>query len=145
MPAILFIAGKFEIISTGANKILPFATRYFYPRLAGAVLLAAMAAPVSAVVECAGIVDNLSLQMDTSGTVTLSLSGGPTYVYLCTVDGAGMNAVSPVVCRTMYNTLALAKITGKRVLIRFHNYNSCAAIQSWAPAGVLICTQLLLD
>lgn len=98
----------------------------------------------SASIDCAGDVTNLSLQLDTVGTVTLSLSGGPSYTYLCNVDGS-RNGVSPIVCRTMYATLVAAKAAGKKVSIRFHNYNSCSAIPAWADAGALGWTVLLTD
>lgn len=110
-----------------------------------ALMLLAMSLPAQAVVDCTGTVDNLSLHLDNSGTVTVSLSGGPSFVYLCTIDGVTTNGVSPAVCRSMYSTLALAKAMGKKVLIRFQNHTSCAAIPAWAQVGPLGWTQLLLD
>jgi hypothetical protein len=98
----------------------------------------------SAAIDCQGTVDNLSLDLSTSGVVTVSLSGGPSWVYLCTIDAAN-NGVSPTVCRTMYSTLALAKATGKKVLIRFYDHQSCTAIPSWAWAGQLGWTRVLID
>jgi hypothetical protein len=94
-------------------------------------------------VDCTGTVQTLSLQLDTQGIVTLSLSGGPTYTYLCAVDNT-FNGVSPTVCRTMYATLMTAKTTGEAVLIRFHDYSSCTAVPAWAAAGQLSWTMLLL-
>jgi hypothetical protein len=114
-----------------------------------AVLLACLIGNANAQVDCTGTVDNLSLNLNTTGTVTLSLSGGPSYTYLCNVEGAsgvaGLNGVSGPICKTMYSTLALAKATGKRVTIRFYNYATCAAVPSWGNAGTLGWTQLLLD
>jgi hypothetical protein len=110
--------------------------------------MAASATGSFATIDCTGTVENLSLQLNTVGVVTLSLSGGPTYTYLCQIDGvsgAGLNGVSPAVCKTMYSTLALAKATGKKVLIRFYNYDTCAAVPSWGNAGPVGWTQLLLD
>jgi hypothetical protein len=98
-----------------------------------------------AVVDCTGEVASLSLQLNTVGTVTLSLVGGPGYTYLCDVDGPGRNAVSATVCRTMYATLMTAKMTGKKVTIRFNDYNSCAAIPAWTNSGSLGWTELLKD
>lgn len=121
------------------------ARRYPWQRKLAALLLLAMSLPAQAVVDCTGTVDNLSLHLDNSGTVTVSLSGGPSFVYLCTIDGAGTNGVSPAVCRSMYSTLALAKSMGKKVLIRFYNHSACTAIPAWAQAGQLGWTQLLLD
>lgn len=107
--------------------------------------LALFSPGASAVIDCQGTVTNLSLDLNVNGTVTLSLSGGPSWVYLCTIDGSPTNAVSTTVCRTMYSTLALAKATGKRVLIRFYDHQSCSAIPPWAWAGNLGWTQVLLD
>lgn len=107
-------------------------------------LLISMHSNAYSQVDCAGTVDNLSLQMDTSGTVTLSLSGGPAYTYLCNVDGV-RNNVSPTVCRAMYATLATAKATGKKVSIRFYDYASCSAIPAWTNSGTLGWTVLLFD
>lgn len=101
------------------------------------VALTALVPNAQAVVDCTGTVTNLSLRLDTVGTVTLSLSGGPSWVYLCDVDGAGRNGVSPTVCRTMYASLMAAYQTGKPVLIRFYDHAACAAIPSWADAGAL--------
>jgi hypothetical protein len=98
----------------------------------------------SADVDCRGEVTNLSLQLDGNGQVTLSLSGGPNYTYLCSVD-AVRNGVSPTVCRMMYATLVTAKTTGKKVSIRFYNYNSCSAIPPWADSGTLGWTILLTE
>ena len=119
--------------------------RYRWRRGLAALMLLVMSLPANAVVDCTGTVDNLSLHLDNSGTVTVSLSGGPSYVYLCTIDGVTTNGVSPTVCRSMYSTLALAKSLGKKVLIRFYNHTSCAAIPAWAQVGQLGWTQLLLD
>jgi len=97
-------------------------------------------------VDCTGTVDNLSLQLNSVGTVTISLSGGPTATYLCDVDGtSARNGVSPTVCRTMFSTLLTAKTTGKKVLIRFQDYTSCSAVPAWANAGTVGWTQLLLN
>lgn len=92
---------------------------------------------VNAVVDCFGSVTNLSLQLSTYGTVTLSLSGGPSYTYLCNIDGSVMNGVSNKVCSTMYNTLLTAKAMNKKVTIRFYDHATCAAVPSWANAGSL--------
>ena len=97
-------------------------------RLASLLLVAVMSLPANAAVDCTGTVDNLSMHLDSTGTVTVSLSGGPSFVYLCTIDGPATNGVSPSVCRSMYSTLVLAKAMGKKVLIRFYNHTSCAAI-----------------
>ena len=96
-------------------------------------------------IDCIGEVTNLSLQLNTAGTITLSLSGGPSYTYLCDIDGAGRNGVSPAVCRTMYATLMTAKTTGKKVSIRFYDYNTCGSIPAWANSGNLGWTVLLTD
>ncbi len=97
-------------------------------------------------VDCTGTVTNLSLQLNSAGTVTLSLAGGPTYTYLCNVDGAtNRNGVSPTVCKTMYSTLMAAKVSGKKVLIRFYDHDSCTDVPAWGNAGRLGWTQLLLD
>lgn len=107
--------------------------------------LCACYAPANAVVDCTGSVTNLSLQMGAAGTITISLSGGPTYTYLCNVGDGNLNGVPPSVCKTMYATLIAAKSTNKRVLMRFYDYDSCAAVPSWGNAGALGWTQLLLD
>lgn len=99
----------------------------------------------SAAVDCAGEVTNLSLQLTSEGPVTLSLSNGPSYTYLCNIDGSARNGVSPTVCRTMYATLVTAKTTGKKVSIRFYDYNDCSAIPAWANSGSLGWTVLLTD
>jgi hypothetical protein len=90
-------------------------------------------------------VTNLSLQMGTAGTVTLSLSGGPTYTYLCNVGGGNLNGVSPSVCKTMYATLLAATAANKQMLMRFYDYDSCASVPSWGNAGNLGWTKVLLD
>jgi len=100
---------------------------------------------VQAAIDCTGTVTNLSLQMGTAGTVTLSLSNGPTYTYFCNVGEGNLNGVSPSVCRTMYATLLTAKATNKQVLIRFYDHDSCTAVPSWANAGALGWTKVLLD
>src|SRR5258706_11593266 len=110
--------------------------------LSGMLLVASNA---HSVVDCTGTVLNLSLALNATGEVTLSLSGGPTVTYLCTIDGPGLNGVSTAVCRSMYATLMAAKLTGKKVLIRFNDYNTCSAVPAWAPAGSVGWTQLLLD
>jgi hypothetical protein len=93
---------------------------------AALIALSLASGVASAAVDCTGTVDSLSLHLTTRGTVTLSLSGGPSFTYLCEVDGvagaAGLNGVSPAVCRTMYSTLALAKVSGKKVTVRFYDY-----------------------
>lgn len=97
-------------------------------------------------VDCVGTVDSLSMQLDSVGTVTISLSGGPSHTYLCDVDGtSARNGVSPAVCRTMFSTLLTAKATGKKVLIRFIDHSSCSAVPGWASAGRLGWTAFLLD
>jgi hypothetical protein len=101
-------------------------------------------AQAHAVVDCTGTVTNLSIQLDAYGTVTLGLSSGPAYTYLCLING-DYNGVAAIVCRTMYATLMSAKLSGKRVLIRFYDHATCAAVPNWAPAGSLGWTQLLLD
>ena len=101
-------------------------------------------APARALVDCTGTVTNLSVQLDTQGVVTLALSGGPNYTYICAINSE-QNGVAPVVCRTMYATLMAAKLAGKRVLIRFHDHSACASVPSWAWAGQLSWTQVLLD
>lgn len=117
-------------------------------RLASALLGAALslqAGRAEAVVDCTGQVSNLSLGLNVSGTVTLSLAGGPAWVYLCTTAGAPINGVATDVCKTMDATLLLAKATGKQVLIRFYEHESCTAIPPWAGAGTLGWTQVMLD
>ena len=114
-------------------------------RLLVAVALLSGFPLAQAQIDCTGSVTNLSLQLDTQGTVTLSLSGGPTFTYLCAVDGAGLNGVSPTVCRAMYASLLAAKTAGKRVLIRFYNYSTCASVPAWGNAGSVGWTQIALD
>ncbi|MBQ0935111.1 hypothetical protein [Ideonella paludis] len=96
-------------------------------------------------VDCTGAVTNLSLQLNAQGTVTLSLSGGPSMTYLCDIDGVGRNGVAPAVCRAMYASLLTAKTSGKKVLIRFYDYPTCAAVPAWGSAGALGWTQIALD
>jgi hypothetical protein len=109
-------------------------------------LIIALVAPHRALafVDCEGTVDTLSIQLNTTGMVTVSLSGGPAYTYLCAVDGT-LNGVSATVCRTMYATLVTAKTTGKRVLIRFNDYSSCSAVPAWNFSGTLGWTMVLTD
>ncbi len=94
-------------------------------------------------VDCTGKVDSLSLQLNRNGTVTLSLSGGPSYTYLCNIDGVEVNEVSFEVCKAMYSTLMAAKLANKEVGIRFYNYDSCDAVPSWGYPGRLGWTVLL--
>lgn len=103
------------------------------------------ALPARSAVDCKGSVSNLSVQLNAVGTITLSLSGGPTYTYLCNVGEGSLNGVSPSVCKTMYATLLTAKATNKQVNIRFYDYDSCSAVPSWGNAGALGWTQVLLD
>lgn len=97
-------------------------------------------------IDCVGNVIGLSLQMTTTGVVTVSLSGGPTAVYLCAVDGVAYNGVSPDVCKAMYSTLMAAKLSNKKMLIRFSgNYANCTSIPSWAAAPMHGWTSVLAD
>lgn len=108
------------------------------------ILLIVFGTPALAVVDCQGYVSGLSLQLNSEGTVTLSLSNGPSQTYLCNVDGV-RNGVSSTVCRTMYATLVTAKTTGKQVSIRFYDYNACNQVPAWASSGALGWTVLLMD
>lgn len=98
---------------------------------------------VKADVDCSGKVQHLSLALTTTGVVTVALEGGPTMVYLCAIDGPVYNGVSSEVCKAMYSTLMAAKLSGKKVLIRFYGQNSCA-LPGWTnyPVGW---TQVLAD
>lgn len=98
-----------------------------------------------AVVDCAGDITSLSLQLGAEGTIVLSLSGGPSHTYLCDIDGAGRNGVSPAVCRAMYASLMAAKVSAKKVYIRFYDYNTCSAVPEWGDAGTLGWTILFLE
>ena len=110
-----------------------------------AVPLLCLGVPGHAMVDCTGKVTNLSLQLGDTGTITLSISGGPTYTYLCDIAGGGRNGVAPEVCKAMYATLLAAKSMNRQVLIRFNDYSSCAAAPSWDAAGSVGWTQLMLD
>jgi hypothetical protein len=110
-----------------------------------ATALLVTSSSVPAAVDCVGLVTSLSLDLNASGTVTLSLAGGPSYTYLCNIDGTALNGVSPAVCRTMYASLLLAKTTGKRVSIRFYDHDSCVAVTPWANSGTLGWTIMALD
>jgi hypothetical protein len=114
-----------------------------------AIVVAAAAAyvggPAGAAIDCVGTVTNLSLQLSSAGTVTLSLSGGPSWTYLCDLSAGGRNGVPADVCKVMYATLVTAKATGKQVLIRFNDYDSCAAVPAWGNAGSLGWTRVMLD
>ena len=112
--------------------------------LAVAVCCFAWVAPARAYVDCTGTITNLSIQLDGYGTVTVGLSSGPNFSYVCAVNYA-LNGVDPVVCRTLYASLMAAKLAGKRVLIRFHDHESCTSIPNWTNAGQLSWTQMLLD
>jgi hypothetical protein len=96
-------------------------------------------------IDCTGTVESLSVQLSTHGTITLSLSGGPSYVYICNLDGATANGVSFETCKAMYSTLLAAKLSGKKMKIRFYGYESCGSVPSWAYPGALGWTQVLLD
>jgi hypothetical protein len=111
--------------------------------LAVAVGCLAWIAPARAV-DCTGTITKLGLQLDGNGIVTLGLSSGPGASYICAIN-YDLNGVAPVVCRTLYATLMAAKLAGKSVLIRFHDYSSCASIPNWTEAGQLSWTQQLLD
>jgi hypothetical protein len=95
-------------------------------------------------VDCTGTITNLSLQMDGGGIVTLGLSSGPSYSYICSTV-ADYNGVPAGLCRTMYATLVAAKLAGKRVMFRFYSHATCAAVPNWAAPGQLGWNQLLLD
>lgn len=114
-------------------------------KIAATVALLVGTLSTHAAIDCAGTITNLSLQMGAEGTVTLSLSEGPSYTYLCDIASSGRNGVSPTVCRAMYATLLASKFSGKRVLIRFNDYPSCGSVPSWGNAGSLGWTQLVLD
>lgn len=100
--------------------------------------------PGHAVVDCTGTITNLSVHLDGTGTVTLGLSSGPSYTYLCAINDY-LNNVQAVVCRTMYASLAAAKLAGKRVMIRFNDYSTCASVPNWDWAGSVGWNQLFLD
>jgi len=108
-------------------------------------LLTTFSSAYAADIDCTGTVDSLSLQMNINGTVTLSLSGGPTYVYLCNIDGSVVNGVSHEVCKAMYSTLMAAKVANKKVKIRFSGHDTCQDIPAWSYPGNLGWTQVLLD
>jgi hypothetical protein len=109
-----------------------------------AVQALGVAPAADAVVDCTGTITNLSVMLNGEGVVTLGLSSGPSYTYLCAVNN-DTNGVAAQVCRTMYATLVAAKLAGKPVLIRFYDYSTCSAVPNWAPAGTLGWNQLLLD
>lgn len=111
------------------------------------VLLTLMWSNAYAQVDCMGTVNSLSMQFNNVGTVTLSLSGGPSYTYVCNIDPAApmINGVSPTVCKTMYATLMATKLAAKKVTIRFYDYISCSAVPAWANAGAMGWTVLLQD
>jgi hypothetical protein len=110
-----------------------------------AALSLGVAGPARAAIDCQGYVSSLSLDLNGWGLVTLSLSNGPNYVYLCNTEGSIRNSVPLGVCRTMYATLMAAKLSGKQMLIRFYDHASCGAIPSWTDAGTLGWTQVLQD
>jgi len=98
----------------------------------------------SADVDCTGKVTSLTVQLDTVGVVTLALEGGPNMVNICGVASL-YNNVSPEACKAMYATLMAAKLSNKKILMRFYgNYTSCAAIPAWiaTPVGW---NQVLID
>src|SRR5688500_8298663 len=111
--------------------------------VAAVLLLVAM--PGHAIVDCTGTTTNLSMQLDATGTVTLGLSSGPSYTYLCGINSDLANNVPAVVCRTMYASLMAAKLAGKRVLLRFNNYSTCAGVSNWDHAGTLSWNRLFFD
>jgi hypothetical protein len=109
-------------------------------------LLTLMWGNAYAQVDCRGTVESLSMQLDSLGTVTLSISGGPRYTYVCNIDPTvTRNGVSPTVCKTMYATLMAAKLAAKKVTMRFYDYTSCSSVPAWANAGALGWTVLLED
>ena len=76
------------------------------------MLFVGLTGNAGAEVDCTGTVDNLSLHLNDAGTVTLSLSGGSSFTYLCNIEGAtgvaGLNGVSGRVCTMMYSTSGAA-------------------------------------
>ena len=98
----------------------------------------------SADIDCTGKVTSLTVQLDTVGAVTIALEGGPNMVNICGV-GSSYNNVAPEVCKAMYSTLLAAKLSNKKILMRFYgNYASCGAIPAWTavPVGW---NQVLID
>ena len=95
--------------------------------------------------DCEGFVTLLSLSLDSQEKITLSLDGGPSNVYLCSIGPTEINDVPAEACRAFYATLMAAKITDKKVLIRFYDHNSCASIPAWANVGRLGWTKVLRD
>jgi len=75
----------------------------------------------------------------------MSLEGGPSYTYLFDTDSSPRNGVSLQVCKEMFSALMAAKLADKKVLIRFNDYDNCAAIPAWQNAGTLGWTQLFLE
>jgi hypothetical protein len=94
-----------------------------------ATLLAFSSASNALTIDCSGKVTVLSLQAP-GGLITLSLLGGPSYIYLCNVEQT-YNGISATTCKQMYQTLMLAKITGASMGFRFDNQTTCAAIPQW--------------
>jgi len=95
-------------------------------------------------IDCTGKVTSLTVQLDSVGGVTLALEGGPSMVNICGVAST-YNNVAPDACKTMYATLMAAKLSNKKVLMRFYgNYTSCATIPAWTapPVGW---NQVLID
>jgi len=117
--------------------------KYWY---IAALLLSLVASSAFAAVDCRGEITYLSLHLVIYGTVTVGLQGGPNATYVCDVDGPIVrNGVSPTVCRMLYATLVAAKTTGKQVVMRFHNFNSCSEVPSGHDSGPVDWAQLLTD
>ena len=80
---------------------------------------------------CTGNVGNLMLSKN--GTVTASLSGSFTSVYLCQI-GATYNGVSSDLCRSIHAQLLGASLAGRQVRFYFSDDSSggtCSSHASW--------------
>ena len=67
------------------------------------------------------------------------------YFLVIPYHGEVENGVSFEACKAMYSTLMAAKITKKKMLIRFYDHESCGEVSSWAFPGRLGWTQVLRD
>jgi hypothetical protein len=103
-----------------------------------------VSAEAFAVVDCTGHVSTLSMNFDPQGVVTLSLTGGPSVTYICAM-GEAANGISKEMCKHIYATLLVHKLTNKRITIRFINHSTCAAVPAWNWAGEMGWTMLLQD
>tara|TARA_Y100000588_G_C13635989_1_gene661636 strand:- start:121 stop:504 length:384 start_codon:yes stop_codon:yes gene_type:complete len=108
------------------------------------ILSIGLAFPAFSQVDCKGKITNLALHID-NGVLVVGLEGGPDATQLCSVSSQ-YNGVPPEACKALYSSLLSTKAAGKKSLIRFYEFDTCADSNlNWKASGTLGWSQHMLD